>query len=387
MNILHVTRAEGENYKYGIQKSLVPLIEDLRIQGHMVESANQDIIISMQLKSWELWIIKKYLKYMKGKFKEEGINAWFVLRERVEICIRVAKLAKLKKITHVHCHDALFGYMYDFFRKIYNSTPNWGITEHAYGRFIKVRLGVETSGKSLKVLQKQELIATNKAKWIIFPTKSGMNTFLEDMKIAKPSKKWYVVPHVVEVNLTDRELAREKQGIAPNEKLLIAVGSLFPMKRFDLLLNALKHVPQNLLHKVIILGGGPQREHLFLLSKKFKLQQHLQIIETTDISEYLSAADIYVSTSSTESFGIANCEALLAGVPSVCTAVDAVPEVISNAAILVNDDPENIAEAIRKILVSEKLQNKLRSRAANVVKGWWARRQLSNKMIDIYSRC
>lgn len=387
MKILHVTRSLGTYPKYGIPKSLTPLIGGLRENGHMVELLDQGIIGNMPLKPPEAWLIKRYLGYMKRKFGTEGISAWHVMRERVETGIRAAKIARQKSITHVHCHDALIGFMYDFFRKIYHSTPNWGITEHAFGRFVKLRGGVTSSERSLRTLQKYELKATGNAKWIVFPTTSGMMQFLKDMKIRAVSENWHVVPHVVEMELSGRNSARNKLGIASNEKMLIAVGALIPMKRFDLLLRAIAEIPKDLIQKIIILGNGPEKDNLIKLAQTLNLQQQLKITATNDIGEYLAAADIYVSTSGTESYGLANCEALLAGVPSVVTAVDAVPEVVGDAATLVNDHPAQIAGAIRNILESEELQNTLKQKAKVLTATWPDRQNLAERMIEIYRHC
>jgi len=387
MNILHVTRSLGKLPRYGLQKSLMPLISGLKEQGHNVELLDNAIVKNMHLRPCESRLIKMYLGYMRGRFGEKGKSAWYVLRERVEIGIRAAKIARQKNITHVHCHDILLGVTYDFFRKWYNATPVWGITEHAYGRFVKLRNGISTSEQSLKVLQKQELKATRKAKWIIFPTNSGMNQFLEDMQINAPSGRWHVIPHTVELKLADRKTAREKLGIASGEKLLVAVGVLLPMKRFDLLLKAVAHVPGELLQRIIILGDGPEQDRLFQLAKTLNLPQQLQIRVTNNIGDYLAAADVYVSTTSTESFGLANCEALYARVPSVLTAVDAVPEIVGDAAILTNDQPEQIAAAIQSILESKELRNKLKSKAKTLTTMWPDRRRLADKMAEIYSQC
>jgi glycosyltransferase involved in cell wall biosynthesis len=276
------------------------------------------------------------------------------------------------------------GYTYNFFRKFYHSTPNWGITEHAFGRFVKLRTGIETSAKSLKVLQKMERKATNAARWIIFPTKSGMDQLLKDMRIAKASHKWHVVPHVVEIEKFDKAIARKRLGISMDDKILVAIGSLIPMKRFDLLFKAIAQIPLVTLQKIIILGDGTEKAALIHLAKELNIQQRINITTTENVGEYLSAADIYVSTSSTESFGIANCEAILAGVPSVVTAVDAVPEVVGDAAILVGDSPMDIAIAIKKVLESEELQTELKSKSEKHVRSWYKRDKLSDIMIDIY---
>lgn len=386
MNILHVTRACGTDPRYGIHKSLLPIVRVLRDRGHSVEVLDQDQASLIPLKPWESWLVKQYLELMRIRFGKKGLTAWHVVRERVEVGIRAAQLAARTNVTHVHCHDALLGYMYDFFRKIYRSSSNWGITEHAYGRFVKLRPGIETSRRSLTILQKQELHATLKSRWILFPTKSGMGQFLEDMQLKEPLQGCHVVRHAIAIELIDRGAARKKLNINNDEKLMIAAGGLIPMKRFDLLLQAASLLPRPIMPRIILLGEGPEEQALIKQAAALNLADHVTITATDHIGEYLSAADVYVSTSATESFGMANCEALAAGVPSVLTAVDAVPELAGNAALLVADDPREIAGAIHSILTSEDVQRKLKTNAAARIALWQRPEAIADRMIEIYEK-
>src|SRR3569832_1007643 len=75
---------------------------------------------------------------------------------------------------------------------------------------------------------------------------------------------------------------------------------------------------------------------------------NLRVESTDDVAPYFHAADIYVSASSTESFGLANLEALCAGLPSICSAVGGVPEVMGDAAWLVDGETDTLANALRE---------------------------------------
>ncbi len=386
MNILHVTRAHDTESKYGIHKSLFPIVKALRNRGHSVEVLDQGLASRIALRPWESWLVKSYCAWMRTRLGKGAPTAWQVVRERVDVGIRAAKIAARDKVTHVHCHDPLLGYMYDHFRKIYRSSTNWGITEHAYGRFVAIRPGIEIDSRSLNILQKQELQATQKARWVLFPTKSGMDRFFKDVPLQAPLSNCHIVPHAIDIKLIERALAREKLNIKKDEKLLIAAGQLIPMKRFDLLLQAAALLPRTIIPKIIILGEGPEYQTLVKQAAALNLADHVAITSTDHIGEHLSAADVYVSTSATEAFGMANCEALAAGVPSVLTAVDAVPELAGDAALLVTDDPQTIAEAIQSILTSKNVQQQLKTNAAARIALWQSPEAIADKMIKIYDK-
>lgn len=386
MHILHVVRESGTDYRYGIFKSLVPIVEAMREKGHQVEIIDQPKAAKIKMNRLELWLEKRYLDWLKKRFGKDGELAFYVAYERITVGWRAAKYVAKHAVTHVHCHDALIGYSYRFFSKIYGATQPWGFTAHDFGRFVKLRLGLHTSDDSLIFLKRWEKIAVKKARWIVFPTMIGMHQFQKELQLDARQENWHVVPHSVQVDLTDRDLAREKIGIDSESKLLIAIGRLAPVKRFDLLIQSVSGLPENERPSIIILGEGPEKESLRKQANELGII-NFEIRVTDHIGDYLSAADIYVSTSSTEAFGMANCEAVVAGVPSVCTAVDAVPEVLKDGAILTGDDPQEIAAAIQELLTNKTARAELLKRARAVTATWPTTEQIATKIESIFLKC
>lgn len=89
-----------------------------------------------------------------------------------------------------------------------------------------------------------------------------------------------------------------------------------------------------------------------------------------DISPLLAAADIFVSPSHSESFGLAILDAMAAGTPVVATSTDGARELITNeAALALIKDPLDLAEKICRFLDNDAarhdLGKELRSAARN----------------------
>ncbi len=384
MHILHVTRTRGSDFRYGLIKSLQPVIDAIRSKGHRVDVLDFDQAQQIPLTRSESLLVKAYLTIIRLRLGCEDSTALHFLRERFEVGVRAARIAARCTATHVHCHDPLLGAIYDFLRKFYHAPANWGMSEHAYGRFVKLRRGITIGERALKILQSMELQATRRARWIIFPTRGGMEQCVADLLLHGPLSTCHVVPHAVPIPSADRTKAREKLGMKQEEKLLIAVGELLPMKRFDVLLDSLALLPCSIMPRVIILGEGPEHQALVQQSHRLNLADQLTITVTDHIGEFFAAADIYVSTSSTEAFGLANCEALASGVPSVLTAVDAVPALAGDAALLVSDAPQEIAGAITSILTSGVVRQTLAARAARLTERWPGPHDIADSMIAIY---
>lgn len=386
MYILHITRETGADSRYGIRKSLLPVIGALRLRGHKVEIFDQSGIGSVRLNPVESFLAKQYIMQTKLFGNQESF-AGKALSERIGVCLKAAKYAAKQKVTHVHCHDPLLGHAYHVFAKFFSATKRWGYTNHAFGRFAKLRMGLKCDESSLAVLRSWEDKAVRQARFVINPAQSGLVQMMQDMNIESMSSNFHVIPHAIAISRHDREQARKLVGIKENERLILAVGQLAPMKRFGLLLRSVAILPLADQLRVIILGEGSEKEMLMGLAKELNIDKYFEIRTTDEIGLYLSAADVYVSVSSTESFGIANCEAVMAGVPAVCTKVDAVPEVLNDSATLTGDDPKEIASAIHLLLTNETLREDLVKNARLVSANWPTGEQTASRYETIYLNC
>jgi glycosyltransferase involved in cell wall biosynthesis len=102
------------------------------------------------------------------------------------------------------------------------------------------------------------------------------------------------------------------------------------------------------------------------------------------VTPYLHGADIYASASSTESFGLANLEALCAGLPAICSAVGGVPEVMGDGAWLVPNDVASIAGALSALIADIALRRSWTERALARAAKWPAQESIANQYLDIY---
>jgi len=386
MNILQVTREKGSDARYGIRKSLTPVLEALRKYGHTVTLFDQDNAATIPTSKLAKFAESIYFDFMRRRFGPDGKLALSVITDRFSVAHAAAQYAANLGATHVHCHDPVLAYAYAFFAPLYGATKRWGYSAHGYGRYVQLRLGLETSKSSLVKLQHWEDEAAIKANWVIAPSRSGLEQMKCDLSLSTQPSQWHVVPHAVIKPLAyNRIAARKAINIDQNAKLLLAVGQLIPLKRFSLLLESIALLPTTLRPRVIILGEGEEQHTLQALAKKLGLENLFEIRVTDNIGQYLSAADIYASVSSTESYGIANCEALLAEVPSVCTAVGAVPEVLGEGAMLVCDQPQQIASALAKLLTSDEARNTLVAKSKLQTEKWLIPEEIASMLENIYA--
>lgn len=118
-----------------------------------------------------------------------------------------------------------------------------------------------------------------------------------------------------------RKAARTDLGISRNEFVLITIGRLIKRKAIDTMINALAKLPdQNI--TLYIMGDGPEREFLASLADQMGLRERvifLGYVTEEEKYRYLSVADLFVSTSLHEGFGIVFMESMHFGIPIVCS--------------------------------------------------------------------
>ncbi len=387
MKILHVTRETGTDSRYGIRKGIEPVLAALRKRGHEVEIFDEDKALTFADSNTEEWVEKIYLKILRLKFGTNDTTAAYIITERIKIGSKAAKYAAINKFTHVHCHDPLLAYAYSQFAGFYFATKSWGYSVPAFGRYAKLRLGITITRNYLKHLQFWEQKAASKAKWVISQTNSGMHEMREDLGIDEIPRTWHVLGNPVKKLFGNRENTRNSLGIRDDQKLLLAIGQLIPLKRFSLLLESVALLPINLRPYILILGEGQEEPALHELAEQLNLTRGFEIRVTDQVGDFLAAADLYVSVSSTESHGNANCEAVLAGVPSICTAVGGMPELIGKGALMVKDDPKEIASAIALLLSSEAECEILKEKARLITGLWNQPEYFAIERERIYSGC
>ena len=164
-----------------------------------------------------------------------------------------------------------------------------------------------------------------------------------------------------------REEVRRELGLE-QETLIFHSSNLRPLKRIDLLLETVARIQPRDCFKLMILAGAdftPFMEHV----RRMGLADRVIVREkVVDIEEYLSAADLGLFTSETESFGLSILEAMCSGIPSVARHVGGIPEVVTDhqTGILVSSkEPADLVKAV-ELLIQDPKRRLAMGRAAQL---------------------
>ena len=162
----------------------------------------------------------------------------------------------------------------------------------------------------------------------------------------------------------DGAAVRAGLGLPAGAPVVLAVGRLHLQKGFDVLVEAAAIVATRVPGVVVLIAGeGPQRaaltQQIAASGADVRLLGH-----RADVSELVHAADVVVMASRWEGWPLAAAEVLGAGRPLVATKTGGLPELVGDAAVLVETgDAGALGTAISNVLTDGRLARDLAERA------------------------
>jgi glycosyltransferase involved in cell wall biosynthesis len=154
----------------------------------------------------------------------------------------------------------------------------------------------------------------------------------------------------------------------PERFILTIVTSSIQRKNTHNLLNAYKILTQNGVKEtlVIVTGTDYLKEIIMEVAKEKHLEENIicySEIPKTDLTIFYSLAEVFVFPSLYEGFGLPVLEAMTCGCPVITSNTSCLPEIVDNAAILVDPyNAEEIANAMKKVLSDENLRQQMRKK-------------------------
>ena len=132
----------------------------------------------------------------------------------------------------------------------------------------------------------------------------------------------------------------------------IAIGSLLPIKRYDLLVKAFAE--SGLSKKdcsLSIVGEGPERQLLDKIIEEYRIQESVHLLgrkRKEEIVQALRESDVFVVSSRSETFSVVCIEAMSQGLPCIATRCGGPEEIVTEQdGVLINpEDQEEMEHAL-----------------------------------------
>jgi glycosyltransferase involved in cell wall biosynthesis len=361
-----VTREMSGDRRYGLGRSLIPVVNTLTERGWRVRYLCQEDLPPAAKVTRNHWLTR--IARLPGVASRPHVQQLIgALAERIQMGWFSAHVARDDGYTTIHLHDPwlAFGFWLAH-QRLRLQGARWGVTEHGFGCYSRATHedGLIQGPWSQRWLRRLEAFTLRRAHWVTAPTQLALDQLARDLALPFNPQHWHTISHAAPV-MADmgREAACRELDWAPQDLHVLGVGRLVPLKRFDILVAACASIadryPQVHLH---LLGEG-DRGGLQQLADSMGFGSRIHFAMVDDVKPYYAAADVYVSTSVTESFGLANFEALMAGLPCICTAVGGVPEVMGCGAWLIPVDLAVLVAALEE-LVGQPAQRQVLSERA-----------------------
>lgn len=202
-----------------------------------------------------------------------------------------------------------------------------------------------------------------------------------------------IIPTGVDISKFSKstnENIREKYKINPEQPLLLTLSRLAFEKNIDKLLNAmpdiLARVPET---KLMICGDGPARESLVQQVSDMNLIDSVIFtgeINNDEVGGYYKAADVFVSTSVSESQGLTYIEAIASGTKVITTHSPYTDSILTDASIgmTFTGEDELVNKVVDYLLNGEKYNDsKPREELLNSISA----DNFGRKVVSFYEKC
>jgi UDP-glucose:(heptosyl)LPS alpha-1,3-glucosyltransferase len=302
-----------ESYVCNLSKQLLDRGHEVHVFAHRFSHDRDTRLILHHVPAIACWSPLKYWTF--------AVNA-----------PKIIKKAEIK-------FDLVHGFTQTLFQDIYRvgGGCHWDYMMHTYPLmqtvFGKIVMCLNPRHSSLLFLER-----------IIFKRKHYRQITCISEQCKKEIVNHYKVsPHTIEIiyngvnisiftpknRTTYRDAVRATYGIAPDEVLLLFVGSGFKRKGLKYVIEALSLINKSQKTKLLVVGKGTIREHQRLARKNGVLDKLIFAGVCKHIQEIYAGGDIFVFPSEYDAFGTACLEAMASGLPVIASKSSGVSEIIA----------------------------------------------------------
>jgi glycosyltransferase involved in cell wall biosynthesis len=210
-----------------------------------------------------------------------------------------------------------------------------------------------------------------------------------------PAEKVTVVPNAIDqrfgVPPPEDEVARVRERYQLHEHYALYVGNIKPHKNLERLIEAFHQLRQESYPHLRLLIIGDEISKFPALRRavhSHKLHKHVRFlgfVPDQTLAVLYRLAAVFVFPSLYEGFGLPPVEAMASGTPVVTSNVSSLPEVVGDAAVLIDPyDPAAIAEGMRQVLSDPALRADLVARGLAQARRYSWERSVQ-RIHDIYA--
>jgi glycosyltransferase involved in cell wall biosynthesis len=236
-----------------------------------------------------------------------------------------------------------------------------------------------------------ELPAIRRARGLIAGSSATRDEFIANYPV--DPERVVVARHGVDTNFfrprSEGAKVRQSLGIGPDEPVILFVGFVTPRKGLEHLVEALPLIKPT--PKLVLAGLWRNQAYRRRIMQRLGAGKG-QVIEAGFVSDelmpaYYSMADVYVSSTLLEGFGLPIAEAMACETPVVTSEAGSTAEVLGPGGIVVPArDPRSLAAAVSSLLQDEILRKEMGSRGREHIVAEFSLERMVQDMLAAYKR-
>jgi L-malate glycosyltransferase len=232
---------------------------------------------------------------------------------------KMVEVARFEKLDLFHCHYAIPHATSAFLAKEMLAPTDIKVITTLHGTDITL-VGLEPSFLSVMKFSIERSDGV-----------TAVSRFLKEKTLTNYGidKDIEVIPNFVDTRKYQRGDSDQvrKHFAAPTEKILVHTSNFRPVKRVGDVIRIFDEVLKRVPSKLILVGDGPDRSQCELLCRELGIQEHVKFLgKQIDVIHLLTAADLFLMPSQSESFGLSALEAMACNVPVISSSVGGLPE-------------------------------------------------------------
>ncbi|MEW5720362.1 MAG: glycosyltransferase family 1 protein, partial [Chloroflexota bacterium] len=219
-------------------------------------------------------------------------------------------------------------------------------------------------------------LAAQTATRVIAPSVATRDDLIARLRV--PRAKIAVVPLAADARFapqSDATIARVREKYALSARYILYVGINKPHKNLATLMDAWARVETD---AALVIAGAwdaryanttaddrpPTAVGKSVVSGRRSAVKFIHNVDGADLPALYAGATVFVMPSLYEGFGLTPLEAMACGVPVICSNASSLPEVVGDAAWLVNPrDVDEIAQSITRVLDDAARRDELRAKS------------------------
>jgi N-acetyl-alpha-D-glucosaminyl L-malate synthase BshA len=195
-----------------------------------------------------------------------------------------------------------------------------------------------------------------------------------------------VIPNFLDCGLHHRIEAEDLRArLAPaGQAVVMHISNYRPVKRIPAVVEVFARIRREVPSTLVLVGSGPELAGGLALARELGVADDVKAVgDQGDVRRFLSAADLFLLPSATESFGLAALEAMACEVPVIASRVGGLPEVVEDGVsgyLCDADDLDGMAAHAVALLSDPDLHQRIGEGGRQVVRG----RYCSDRVVPEY---